>query len=232
MTGGRLRPPDPRIFGLNFVGAACPGGCLMALPHSAPPHLAFSRVTRNFLSALAAAICFASLPGLAVAQTNVQVGSGSGNLPSNTNLQAAVFDPQTGTVTTQPVSWDMFCNGMVVLPDGRAFINGGTLQYDPFHGELRSAEYDLTTGAFTDVQSMAHGRWYPTVTTLADGTVMTFSGLDENGSTNSTVEIYSVSAGWSPPIGSPFTPPLYPRMNLLPNGKVFYSGSTAQSRLF
>jgi len=230
----------------------------MALPHSAPPHLAFSRVTRNFLSALAAAICFASLPGLAVAQTNVQgqwqtlpnlmpinpvhaallnngkvlVVSGSGNLPSNTNLQAAVFDPQTGTVTTQPVSWDMFCNGMVVLPDGRAFINGGTLQYDPFHGELRSAVYDLTTGAFTDVQSMAHGRWYPTVTTLADGTVMTFSGLDENGSTNSTVEIYSVSAGWSPPIGSPFTPPLYPRMNLLPNGKVFYSGSTAQSRLF
>jgi len=126
----------------------------------------------------------------------------------------------------------MFCNGMVVLPDGRALINGGTLQYDPFHGELRSAVYDLTTGAFTDVQSMAHGRWYPTVTTLADGTVMTFSGLDENGSTNSTVEIYSVSAGWSPPIGSPFTPPLYPRMNLLPNGKVFYSGSTAQSRLF
>jgi len=230
----------------------------MALPHSAPPHLAFSRVTRNFLSALAAAICFASLPGLAVAQTNVQgqwqtlpnlmpinpvhaallnngkvlVVSGSGNLPSNTNLQAAVFDPQTGTVTTQPVSWDMFCNGMVVLPDGRAFINGGTLQYDPFHGELRSAVYDLTTGAFTDVQSMAHGRWYPTVTTLADGTVMTFSGPDENGSTNSTVEIYSVSAGWSPPIGSPFTPPLYPRMNLLPNGRVFYSGSTAQSRLF
>ena len=230
----------------------------MALPHSAPPHLAFSRVTRNLLLAFAAAICFASLPGLAVAQTNVQrqwqtlpnlmpinpvhaallnngkvlVVSGSGNLPSNTNLQAAVFDPQTGTVTTQPVSWDMFCNGMVVLPDGRAFINGGTLQYDPFHGELRSAVYDLTTGAFTDVQSMAHGRWYPTVTTLADGTVMTFSGLDENGSTNSTVEIYSVSAGWSPPIGSPFTPPLYPRMNLLPNGKVFYSGSTAQSRLF
>ena len=230
----------------------------MHLSTPALPSLESSRVTRYFLQVFVAAICLASLPGLAGAQANVQgqwqtlpnlmpinpvhaallrngkvlVVSGSGNLPSNTNLQAAVFDPQTGTVTTQPVSWDMFCNGMVVLPDGRALINGGTLQYDPFHGELRSAVYDLTTGAFTDVQSMAHGRWYPTVTTLADGTVMTFSGLDENGSTNSTVEIYSVSAGWSPPIGSPFTPPLYPRMNLLPNGKVFYSGSTAQSRLF
>jgi len=162
----------------------------------------------------------------------VLVVSGSGNLPTNSNLQAAVFDPQTGTVTTQPVSWDMFCNGMVVLPDGRAFVNGGTLQYDPFHGELRSAVYDLTTGAFTDVQSMAHGRWYPTVTTLADGTVMTFSGLTESGGTNTSIEIYSVSSGWSAEIGSPFTPPLYPRMHLLPSGKIFYSGSTAQSRLF
>ena len=162
----------------------------------------------------------------------VLIVSGSGNLPTNANLQAAVFDPATGTITTQPVSWDMFCNGMVVLADGRAFVNGGTLQYDPFHGELRSAVYDPATGQFTDVQNMAHGRWYPTVTTLADGTVMTFSGLDEKGATNSTVEIYTVSSGWSTTYSSPFTPPLYPRMHLVPNGKVFYSGSTTSSRYF
>jgi hypothetical protein len=230
----------------------------MLLSHLVAPCVGYSRVTHYFLPVFAVAICLGSLPALADAQASVQgqwqtlpnlmpinpvhaallhngkvlVVSGSGNLPTNSNLQAAVFDPQTGTVTTQPVGWDMFCNGMVVLSDGRALINGGTLQYDPFHGELRSAVYDLATGAFTDVQNMAHGRWYPTVTNLPDGTVMTFSGLDENGSTNSTVEIYSVSTGWSAPIGSPFTPPLYPRMNLLPNGQIFYSGSTAQSRLF
>jgi hypothetical protein len=224
----------------------------------ASPCLVSSRVAQYFLTMLVAAACIAGLPTLLCAQANVQgqwqtlpnlmpinpvhaallhngtvlVVSGSGNLPSNTNLQAGVFDPQTGTVTTQSVGWDMFCNGMVVLPDGRAFVNGGTLQYDPFHGELRSAVYDLTTGAFTDVQSMAHGRWYPTVTNLADGTLMTFSGLSETGGTNTTAEIYSASTGWSAEIGSPFTPPLYPRMTLLPNGKVFYSGSTTQSRLF
>lgn len=162
----------------------------------------------------------------------VLIVSGSGNLPTNTNLQAAVFDPATGTVTTQPVNWDMFCNGMLVLPDGRAVVNGGTLQYDPFHGEFRTTVYDPSTGQFTDVQSMAHGRWYPTVTSLSDGTFMTFSGLDENGSTNSTVEIYTVGSGWSTAYGSPFTPPLYPRMHLLPGGKVFYSGSTTSSRYF
>ncbi len=162
----------------------------------------------------------------------VLIVSGSGNVPTNTNFQAAVFDPATGTITTQPVNWDMFCNGMVVLSDGRAFVNGGTLQYDPFHGELKSSVYDPATGQFTDVQNMAHGRWYPTVTTLSDGSVMTFSGLDENGNTNSTVEIYTAGSGWSTTYSSPFTPPLYPRMHLIPNGKVFYSGSTTSSRYF
>jgi Domain of unknown function (DUF1929)/PKD domain/Glyoxal oxidase N-terminus len=162
----------------------------------------------------------------------VLIVSGSGNLPSDTDYEAAVLDPQAGTITTQPVGWDMFCNGMVVLPDGRPFVFGGTLQYDPFHGELKSSTYDPSTGTFTDQQSMAHGRWYPTGTVLGDGRVMVFSGYSETGSTNTTVEIYTVGSGWSPEYSAPWTPPLYPRMHLLPNGKVFYSGPTTTSSIF
>ena len=162
----------------------------------------------------------------------VLVVSGSGNDPSNTNLRAAVWDPQTGTITVQTVAWDMFCNGMVVLPDGRPFINGGTRQYDPFFGEVKSSVFDPATNTFTDVQNMAHGRWYPTVTTLGDGRVMTFSGANESGGTNTAVEIYAVGTGWSSQFTASWTPPLYPRLHLLPNGKVFYSGSTVTSRLF
>jgi len=162
----------------------------------------------------------------------VVVVSGSGNVAGNTNYQAALWDPQAGTITSQPVAWDMFCNGMVVLPDGRPLINGGTQQYDPFHGALSNSIYDPATNTFSSVQNMAHGRWYPTVTVLGDGRVMTFSGLDENGNTNSTEEFYSVATGWSPAYAAGWTPPLYPRMHLLPSGKVFYSGSTTQSQLF
>src|SRR3989441_4759452 len=162
----------------------------------------------------------------------VLVVSGSGNLPTQTTFNAAVLDPQAGTIVTQAVAWDMFCNGMVVLPDGRAFINGGTLQYDPFHGQPRSSVYDLTTGSFTDVQNMAHGRWYPTVTTLGDGRVMTFSGLTETGGTNTAVEIYTVGSGWSQEYAAGWTPPLYPRMHLVTDGNVFYSGSGTGSRIF
>lgn len=162
----------------------------------------------------------------------VLIVSGSGNVAGNSSFQAALWDPQSGTITTQPVTWDMFCNGMVVLPDGRPFVMGGTLQYDPFHGELRSSTYDPATNVFTTQQSMAHGRWYPTGTVLGDGRTMIFSGLDEKGATNTSVEFYTASSGWSAAFSAPWTPPLYPRLHLIPNGKVFYSGSTTSSALF
>src|ERR1700694_2652136 len=162
----------------------------------------------------------------------ILVVSGSGNDPTQTTFMVGVWDPSNNSVTTQTQSWDMFCNGMVLLPDGRPFIMGGNLQYDPFHGWQRTAAYDPATGKFTDLEDMAHGRWYPTSTVLGDGRVMTFSGLDENGNTDSQVEIYKVGVGWAPPQMAPWTPPLYPRMHLLPNGKVFYSGSGTQSNIF
>ena len=162
----------------------------------------------------------------------VVIVSGSGNVAANKNFQAALWDPQTGTITAQPVTWDMFCNGMVVLPDGRPFVMGGTLQYDPFHGETRTSTYGPATNTFTGQQAMAHGRWYPTGTVLGDGRVMIFSGLNETGSTNTSVEFYSASSGWSAAFSAPWTPPLYPRMHVLPSGNVFYSGSTTGSSLF
>jgi PKD repeat protein len=162
----------------------------------------------------------------------VLVVSGSGNVATETNFRAAVWDPQTDTLTTQPLLWDMFCNGMVVLSDGRPFVIGGNLQYDPFHGHRKTSAFDPATETFTDSANMAHGRWYPTPTVLGDGSVMTFSGLSETGSTNTAVEIYTPGSGWSVEYPAGWTPPLYPRMHLLPNGKVFYSGSGRGSRLF
>jgi Domain of unknown function (DUF1929)/Legume lectin domain/Chitobiase/beta-hexosaminidase C-terminal domain/PKD domain len=162
----------------------------------------------------------------------ILVVSGSGNYTAQTTYLVGLWDPSNNSITTGTQSWDMFCNGMIVLPDGRAFIVGGNLQYDPFFGWKRTSIYDPVTAKYADMEDMAHGRWYPTATVLGDGRVMTFSGLDEIGNTNSTVEIYKVGAGWSAPLTAPWTPPLYPRMHVLPSGKVFYSGWTTQSRTF
>jgi hypothetical protein len=162
----------------------------------------------------------------------VLIVSGSGNVAAETNFRAAVWNLQANTITTQSLVWDMFCNGMVALPDGRILVNGGNQQYDPFHGEPRNSLFDPASGLFVDVENMAHGRWYPTVTALGDGRVMTFSGLNETGGTNTSVEIYTSGAGWSPEYSAGWTPPLYPRMHLVPDGRVFYSGSGTGSRFF
>jgi hypothetical protein len=168
----------------------------------------------------------------------VLIVAGSENDP-NKHLQssskAAVWDLSASTFTILDLPWDVFCNGGSFLADGRCMVVGGTVQYDPFYGDRRMTVFDPLwppTGRFYQLQSMAHGRWYATAITLSDGRVLTFSGLDEFGVVNSTIEMYKVAFGWSAPIQAPFTPPFYPWLHVLPNGTVFYSGCTPQSYLF
>jgi hypothetical protein len=105
----------------------------------------------------------------------VLVVAGSGNCPPSQSgcpsgppygpsngSGALLVDPVSGQIISQiSLSWDMFCNGMVLLPDGRALIDGGTIQYDPFHGQPQVAIFDPATSTFSNTQNMAHGRWYP-----------------------------------------------------------------------
>ncbi|MGA8212551.1 MAG: galactose oxidase-like domain-containing protein, partial [Candidatus Sulfotelmatobacter sp.] len=176
---------------------------------------------------------------------NILVVAGSGNCPPSqsgcpsgppygpsNSSGALLLNPVTGAITQFSVSWDMFCNGMVLLQDGTALIDGGTIQYDPFYGQPQAAIFNPSTNTFTNTPNMADGRWYPTVTTLGDGSVMAFSGLNEVGGTNTSVEFYTIGAGWSQEYPAGWTPPTYPRMHLLPNGNVFYSGPGTSSALF
>ena len=151
--------------------------------------------------------------------------------PSNSS-GALVLDPSTGNMTQLSISWDMFCNSMTQLVDGRILINGGTLTYQ-FLGSVKSSIFDPSNNTFTDQPDMAHGRWYPSVVLLSDGRVMTFSGLDDvTGATNTTVEFFTAGSGYSTPVSAGWTPPTYPRLHLLPNGNVFYSAPSQTSRLF
>src|SRR5438552_17565561 len=68
------------------------------------------------------------------------------------------------------------------------------------------------------------------------------SGLDENGNTNNTSEMYTAGRGWGAEIPDypgglnepsfPVAFPLYPRMHLLPTGQVFYSVPSSATLVF
>jgi hypothetical protein len=185
----------------------------------------------------------------------VLIISGSGNCPPTQagcpqgpqySQGAALMDLAANKITTMPISWDMFCNGMSMMQDGRVLIDGGTKGYGaltvvgvhgevPFTGMPNASIFDPGTESFVDVAPTAHGRWYPTATELNDGRMMTTSGLnDTDGLTNNTSEIWD-GQKWSAEIpGNPniadfpgFEFPLYPRMHLLPTGHVFYSAPTS-----
>jgi fibronectin type 3 domain-containing protein len=158
------------------------------------------------------------------------------NSEGSESYRNAIWDPTGMTqnsITVQNIDYDVWCSGTAALPDGRALVVGGTSDYS-FTGDNLASIFDPTTGKFLQTQNMVDGRWYATAITLGDGRIMAFSGyrLTCSNCINKTVEIYDLrnaGAGWTSPVAAPFTPPLYPKMMLLPNGKVFYTGQGFQS---
>ncbi len=146
------------------------------------------------------------------------------------SYRAAIWDPTgktEGSIAVQNLSYDVFCSGTATLPDGRALIVGGTSKYGSFTGDNRASIFDPTSAGFVQSQNMVDGRWYASAITLGDGRIMAMSGLTQTGGDSTTVEIYDLhnaGAGWHSPTSVPFAPPLYPRLALLPNGKVFFTG--------
>jgi hypothetical protein len=166
----------------------------------------------------------------------VLVIAGSGNDPSEDVYRAAVWDPATGAIAVQTIDWDIWCSGMAFLPDGKVFIAGGTINYEPtFTGARFTTLYDPFNSTFTRVEDMAHGRWYPTVIALPDGRMLTLSGYnDTTGAQNKTFAIYTPGTQWSAEngVGWPSTMKNYPRGHLTPDGKVFFSGEQRESARF
>jgi hypothetical protein len=113
----------------------------------------------------------------------VLVIAGSGNDPKVHVYKAAVWDPITGAIVVQELLWDLFCNGMSFLPDGRALIVSGSKPYptNVFKGLKNTTIFDPETSIFHRVEDMTDGRWYPTNVSLPDGRTATFSGYGENG---------------------------------------------------
>ena len=126
--------------------------------------------------------------------------AGSGYHPNRSNgpFEARILNLGTGLEKNLTQSDDLFCIGITSLKNGNLILAGGTLMYDSnpdncngeFHGLNAVYELDVQTENLNWVTSMAHGRWYPTLVTLADGKVLILNGLDEYGSFNRLVEIY------------------------------------------
>lgn len=97
-----------------------------------------------------------------------------------------------------------------------------------FQGIRDAYEFDPVAERYIKVDPMNEARWYPTLTTLSDGKVLSLSGLDEIGQlVPGKNEVFDPKTKkWTYTKGIRQFP-TYPAISLMQNGKLFYSGSNA-----
>ena len=145
---------------------------------------------------------------------------------------------------------DLFCSDQIFLATGDILDVGGTAYYNepgvpgqPTYGVVEleglknSRIYDTESNTWKASGQMQYGRWYPSILTMADGRVMAFSGVtklikpvyqdrpSDSGRNVTQSEVYDPNSGSWKVEGQGKSLPLYPRLHLLPNGKVYYDAA-------
>lgn len=147
---------------------------------------------------------------------------------------AYIWDPTSNSLTSvDNTTDDVFCSGHAFLPNGQLLIAGGHYASDN-NGTRTTYLFDSSSNKWTlSNLLMANGRWYPTVTTLANGEMLVVSGsMTSSSGVNLIPEIWQTNSGggWRELGSASYALPLYPWMHLAPNGQVFISGPSSDTR--
>ena len=139
--------------------------------------------------------------------------------PVHNYTRATVWDPETGIQTPVNVDtgFNVFCSGLAHLLDGRLFLAGGN-KNQQLNGIVQTHLFESATNTWSLGPNMATGRWYPTVTPLRNGEMLITSGYV------STPEVRMLTGGLRTLSTASLSLPLYPWMDVAPDGRAFYSG--------
>ncbi len=144
-----------------------------------------------------------------------------------------VWNPDVGTgngshqTLPNTVGVDSFCTAALLLPEsGDVIMAGGDARTQGVvnAGIKNVLKYNTSSGGLSSATSMRSARWYPTTTTLSNGEILVVGGLDLSKANAVTPEIYTPSTNkWRSLFGAQTGnyDALYPRMWVLPNGRVF-----------
>jgi Domain of unknown function (DUF1929) len=144
-----------------------------------------------------------------------------------------VWDPAADPMATHPlvqypVGDNPFCAGEAFISDGRLVVAGG--HYATGSGRATAFAFDAGAGTWTALPAMITGRWYPTVTALADGEMLVESGTDSLMQNDSIPEVLQATGTWRTLTGIRRWPNFYPWNFQAPNGMVFSAGQWARTQ--
>ena len=146
--------------------------------------------------------------------------------------QPRLWDPASGAPNAAPTIANdtmLFCAGHALMADGRLMVSGGH-KLDDRGLDVTNIFDPATESWVAGLPKMAKGRWYPTVTTLGDGRLVTVAGKDTTKTVVRVPEIWENNQ-WVTLPGASLVLPYYPRDFVDPkNGLVFMAGERIQSR--
>ena len=158
----------------------------------------------------------------------VMIWPGDGGISGN---DPRSWDPANENAAVTPLArpgFDTFCTGHSFLADGRLFVAGGHIQNGV--GLKNASIYNPFADTWTPLPDMNAGRWYPTVTVLANGDALVVSGsIDGTLGNNTLPQVFQVGSGTWRNLAQ-LGMDLYPMMFLAPNGKVFNAAPTQNTR--
>ncbi|MDX6690371.1 MAG: hypothetical protein QOG15_1828 [Solirubrobacteraceae bacterium] len=145
--------------------------------------------------------------------------------PVQDHSRATVWDPATGTQTdvTVATGFNVFCSGLAHLPDGSIFLAGGNKDQQ-LNGINKTHIFNPQTLTWTLGPDMTYARWYPSVTAMKNGEMLITEGgpdIPEVRQTNGSLRTLTSAS---------LNLPLYPWLNVGPDGKTFYSGPDTTMR--
>ncbi len=139
--------------------------------------------------------------------------------PVHDHTRATLWDPETGQHTDVMVNtgFNVFCSGLAHLPDGSLFLAGGN-KNSALAGIKQTHIFNLETKTWIVGPDMVYERWYPSVTPLRNGEMLITEGgpdIPEVRKTDGTLRTLTSASR---------NLPLYPWLDVAPDGRAFYSG--------
>lgn len=133
--------------------------------------------------------------------------------------------------TLSEVASELFCTGFDLLPDGSLLFTGS----EPNVGgdnDLNATRYDFRGERFSRVADTNHYRYYPSLTAMPTGDMVTFAGT----ASAAPLEIFKFNGAWDELSGTDETYlndfSYYAWGQTAPNGQLFYPGPAPDMRYF
>ena len=133
--------------------------------------------------------------------------------------EATLWDPTNGSQTnvTLENGFNIFCSGLAQMEEGNLFVAGGNKD-QKLDGIVKTTTFDWENSTWLESPDMAYPRWYPSVTEMGNGEMLITSGGPP------IPEVRQNDGSLRQLTHASLPLPLYPWMDVAPDGQAFDSG--------